>query len=259
VTGQLLDPIPAIGVFLLLVVVLFLIFEIGFRVGRWYQDRTPGEQEGPTGTLVGSLLALLGFLLAVTVGMASDRFDTRRGIVLEEANAIGTTYLRAAFLPEPSLSEARTLLREYVPLRISTNDRVQLAANIARSEEIQRELWSQVEGLAATSGASETFALYVESLNGLIDVSAARITAGLTARVPETVIWLLIIGAGFSMAMVGYSAGLTRKRSAVGAFVLVVVLSAVIVLVLDLDRPREGFLQVSQQPIIDLQRQIGSP
>lgn len=68
-----------------------LLYEVGFRVGRWWQDRTPEEREGPTGMLVGSLIALMAFLLAITMGMATDRFDTRRALVLAEANAIGTT------------------------------------------------------------------------------------------------------------------------------------------------------------------------
>src|SRR4026207_407041 len=112
--------IPAIAV--LFAVVSLVCYEIGFRVGRWWQDREPGEQEGPTGVVVGGLLGLMAFLLAVTMGMASDRFDARRGLVLEEANAIQTTYLRAGYLPEPASSEIRNLLREYVPLRIDPSD-----------------------------------------------------------------------------------------------------------------------------------------
>jgi hypothetical protein len=150
------------------------------------------------------------------------------------------------------------LLREYAPLRISTNDRPQLAENIRRSGEIQKELWTQVEGLAANGANSETFALYVDSLNTLIELSEARVVAGLTARVPETVIWLLIVFSGLSMAMVGYGAGLTRRRGLLSAVGLVVVLAAALTLVLDIDRPRDGFLQVSQQPIMDVIQQIGA-
>ena len=96
---QLLDPIPIVGVFLLIAAILLAVFEVGYRVGRWWQEKTPDEKEGPTSMLVGSLLALMAFLLAVTMGMAVDRFDTRRSLVLDEANAIGTTYLRAGYLP----------------------------------------------------------------------------------------------------------------------------------------------------------------
>src|SRR4026209_1440349 len=113
-----LEDVPVLLIFAVFAVVSFVAYEIGFQVGHWYQARTPGVQEGATGVLVGSILALLAFLLAVTMGMASDRFDTRRQIVLDEANAIGTTYLRPSYLPEAAWAEIRELLRKYVPLRI---------------------------------------------------------------------------------------------------------------------------------------------
>src|SRR4249919_283271 len=139
---QLLDALPILLLFAAFAVVMMACYEVGFRLGRWWQERTPGEQEGPTGMLVGSILALLAFLLAVTMGMASDRFDARRAVVLDEANAIGTTYLRAGYLPEPASTEIRQLLREYVPLRIVLTDADDLAADIARSEAIHAQLWA---------------------------------------------------------------------------------------------------------------------
>jgi hypothetical protein len=146
-----------------------------------------------------------------------------------------------------------------VPLRITTADRDQLAANYARSVEIQDELWAQAEELARTTPSSETLALYIETLNEMIDVLETRVTAIVYARVPDTVVILLIIGAILTLGMVGYNAGLTRRRSLLSAVVLIVVLGAVITLVVDLDRPRDGFLQVNQQPLLDLQSQIGPP
>ena len=100
-----LDSLPIAGVFVAFAVIGLIVYEVGFRIGRWWQRRTPEEQEGPTGMIVGSLFALMAFLLAITMGMASDRFDTRRGLVLAEANSVGTTYLRAGYLPEPASSQ----------------------------------------------------------------------------------------------------------------------------------------------------------
>ncbi len=96
---QLIDALPITGVFVGFAIVALITSESGFRLGRWWQQRTPDEKEGPTSMIVGSLLALMAFLLAVTMAMASDRFDTRRGLVLAEANSVGTTYLRAGYLP----------------------------------------------------------------------------------------------------------------------------------------------------------------
>ena len=255
--SQLLDSLPILAVFGVFALISMLCYEAGFRLGRWWQDREPGEQEGPTGMLVGSILALLAFLLAVTMGMASDRFDTRRAVVLEEANAIGTTYLRAGYLPEPASTESRQLLREYVPLRIGVTAG-HLDADIARSIAIHGELWAIGEGVARTTDQGDLVSLYLDSLNEVIELHEARVTVRF-ARVPETVLLLLVGGSALCLGMVGYSAGLTKRRSLLSAVVLVIALGAVIAIVVDLDRPRDGFIQVSQQPLIDLQQQIGPP
>ncbi len=255
---QILDSLPVLVIFMVFVIVTLLCYEGGFRVGSWWQERTPGEQEGPTGMIVGSILALLAFLLAVTMGMASDRFDARRATVLDEANSIGTTYLRAGYLPEPASSQIQELLREYVPLRI-VSDQSNIPADVARSVAIQGQLWAIAQDVARTTDKGDLVALFIESLNETIDVHEIRITAGIYARVPETVLLLLIVGSALSIGMVGFSAGLTERRSLLSAIVLAVALGAVIMIVIDLDRPREGFIQVNQQPLIDLQRQIGPP
>ncbi len=256
---QLLDPLPILAVFVLFALLAGIAYEVGFRIGRWWQRRTPDEKEGPTAMLVGSILALLAFLLAVTMGMASDRFDQRRSLVLAEANSIGTTYLRAGYLPEPTSTETRELLRAYVPLRINVADREQLAANFTRSAELLDRMWAQAEALARTTDRGDLVAIYIESLNETIDLNETRLTAIVYARVPETILLLLIAGSILSLGMVGYSAGLTGKRSVVTAVALVIALGAVLTIIVDLDRPREGFLQVSQQPLLDLQQQIGPP
>jgi hypothetical protein len=255
---QLLDSLPIGGFFVAYGIVALMVFEGGYRQGRWWQERTADEKEGPTAMIVGSLLALMAFLLAIAMGMASDRFDTRRGLVQAEANSVGTTYLRAGYLPEPASSEIRDLLRAYVPLRIVTNELDDVRGKIARSAEIHAELWSIAEELARSTPQSDVLALFIESLNETIDLHATRVTAGLYARVPVTVIILLLVGSMLTLGMVGYNAGLTRRRSPVTAVVLIAVLGAVITLVVDLDRGRDGFLRVSQQPLIDLQEEIGA-
>ena len=126
-----LDPLPIWLLFVVFVLLSLLCYELAFRFGRWWQERQPGEQEGPTDTLVGALLALMAFLLAVTMSMASDRFDTRRGLVLEDANAIGTVYLQADYLPVPQDEQMKALLREYAPLRVAGKDQDQVRANLA--------------------------------------------------------------------------------------------------------------------------------
>jgi hypothetical protein len=254
---QPLDSVPIlvfVGVFVL---VNFLAYEVGFRVGESFKKRNPDAPEGPTGLIVGSILGLMAFLLAITMGMAGDRFDTRRGLVLAETNAIGTAYLRAGYLSEPASSDSRDLWREYAPLRIATPDRARLAANLERSVEIQDELWTIAEDVARTEG-SDVVALYVESVNEVIDLHTSRVVAGVYARVPPTIILLLIAGVVLSLGLVGYNAGLDRRRSPVIAIALVVSLGAVLWLLIDLDRPQDGIISTSQQPLIDLVERLDS-
>jgi hypothetical protein len=249
---QPLDEIPYWIVLPAFVLLTLAFYELGYRIGRWRERRATGELTGPTGMIVGSMLALMAFLLAIAMGMAADRFDTRRGLVLQEANAIGTTLLRAGYLPEPYSARAETLLREYVPLRIVEGGQDELQAKIARSVEIHEELWTIAEALAREHGELPVVAIFIESLNETIDLHESRITAGLYARVPPTVIWLLLGGVIFSIALVGYNAGLTERRSTLSAVVLAVALSAVIALIVDLDRPGDGLIRTSQRPLIDL-------
>jgi hypothetical protein len=257
--AQFLDATPVVGVFLIIAAISLAVYELGFRLGRWWQRRTPDHKEGPTGMLVGSLLGLLAFLLAVTMSMASDRFDMRRALVLDETNSIGTTYLRAGFLGEPVAGDVKRLLREYVPLRVTVNDRAQYLANQDASIAILNQIWKQAEEVARAHPESETVSLFIQTLNDTIDLQTTRATAVILARVPETILILLFLGEVLAMGIVGYSAGLTGSRGLVAALMLVLAFSAVLTLLVDLDRPRDGFLQVNQQPLITLSEQLGPP
>jgi hypothetical protein len=257
ITQQPLDHVPII-VFLGAFVLLSLaVYEIGFRSGSRFKNRNPDAPEGPTGVIVGAVIGLMAFLLAITMGIASDRFDTRRGLVLEEANTLETAYLRAGYLSEPAASDSQDLLREYVPLRVATSDVAEVAANAERSEELQGDLWAIAEEVARTEG-SDVVALYVESVNEIINLHTTRLVAAVYARVPPTILWLLVAGVLLSVGLVGYNAGVDGRRSPVIVTVLVVSLGAVLWLVVDLDRPQDGLINVSQQPLINLQEELES-
>ncbi len=258
-SSQLLDPLPIPVVIALFAVLTLACYEIGFRIGRWWQDRMPGEQEGPAGVLIGALLGLMAFLLAVTMGMAADRFDARRGLVLAEANAIGKAYLQADYLPQPQTDEMRVLLREYLPQRIATDDPAQVQASVKRSIELQGQMWAIAAEVARSGHSPDLVSSFGESLTDIVTLSQDRVVAGLYTRVPETVLLLLLAGSVLSLGMVGYGAGLTGRRSVISAVVLVVALGAVLTIVIDLDRPQQGILRVSQQALLDVQSWIGRP
>ena len=253
------DFLPIWAVTIGFIVLGLIAYQLGYLGGDWWQRRTPGEDEGPTGVLVGSLLALMAFLLAVAMGMADDRFDTRRGLVLEQANSIGTTYLRAGYLPAPGNEDMRELLREYAPLMVATSDLAVVEAHHAQALELERQMWSIIENIVIETGGSDVQSTFIESLNDTIDLHESRWVAGIYARVPPTVGLLLIGGSILAIGMLGYGAGLTQKRSVISAVVTIVAFAAVITLVIDLDRPRDGFITVSQQPLFDVISQMGPP
>ena len=148
-------PIPAL---LAVTVVLTLAaVEAGYWLGKW-RLRREHEHDTTAGATVGITLGLLAFTLALTFSMAADRFDMRRELVLEEANAIGTTYLRAALLSTPANSEARALLRQYVDTRLKAATQPgKFAEGVKRSEELQGLLWRQaVEADPRASGVPST-------------------------------------------------------------------------------------------------------
>lgn len=238
--------------------IALLVFEGGYRGGHWWQRRSPGEIKGPTGMIVSSLLALMGFLLAISMGMSADRFDTRRGLVLAEANSIGTTYLRAGYLQQPAASDIQSLLREYVPLRIPGSSGEDIQAALDRSIELHAQLWSIAEELARANPESDVLTLFIESLNETIDMHLTRVTAGFYARIPETVLLLLLLGSMLTLGMVGYNAGLTKRRSPLTAVVLIIVLGSVITLIVDIDRSQDGLVTVDQRPLLFLREQIGA-
>ena len=131
-----LDLLPIWGVFLATMAVVLLAVEGGFRLGQYRRRRSEQEDRPPVGEMVAATLALLAFMLAFTFGLAASRFDVRRGLVIDEANAIGTTYLRAGLLPEPHRSDVRSLLREYVDVRLEAVQPGKLSRSIGRSEEL---------------------------------------------------------------------------------------------------------------------------
>jgi hypothetical protein len=206
-------------------------------------------------------LGLLAFFLAFTFGIAGSRFDDRKKLVIEEANTIGTTYLRAELLPEPHRTEIQTLLREYVEVRAGAVggglETIQQA--IARSEELHQLLWSQTLALAEKNASPVFTGLFIQSLNAVIDFHTARVTAGLRNRIPASIWVTLYFMAFLSMAVMGYHAGLTGTRSLIANLALVFAFSAAMVLITDLERPEQKLFNVSQQAMMDLQSKLSPP
>lgn len=253
-----LDVLPLWGLFLAIMLVVMLSVECGYRAGRYRRQRSEEEKEAPVGAMVGATLGLLAFMLAFTFGMAASRFDVRKQVLLDEANAIGTTYLRAEMLPERR-EAIRALLREYVDARLDAVRSGRVMENIRRSENLQEQLWAHAAALGESNPSSIVVGLFVQSLNEVIDLHAKRVTAGLRNRIPGA-IWLVLFAvAVVSLATMGYHAGLSRTARSPAELAVAFTFSAVIGLIADLDRPQEGALVVSQQALVDLRESMRAP
>src|SRR5262249_27680294 len=192
------------------------------------------EKVAPVGAMVASVLGLLAFMLAFTFGMAASRFDARRQVVLEEANAIGTTYLRARLLPDPQRSEIAKLLRHYVDARVRAVQERKVEEGRARSEELHEQLWLNATATAQKNPGSIMTGLYIQSLNEVIDLHAKRIGA-LRNRIPLS-IWITLFALTlFGMGSTGYQAGLSWTRRSPEMLLLALAFSSVLYLVVDLD------------------------
>jgi len=252
---QPLDSIPLWAIFLLILGLLLLATEVGFQAGRAWKRRV-AEPDTVIGPMVAATLGLVGFLLAFMTSIAADRFGARRALVLEEANAVGTAYLRAGYLPEPYPTESRDLLREYVEVRLEAVDPGQAEAAIARSEEIQLALWRSAEDVVIATGGSDVYALYLESINGVIELHTQREIAAFYTRLGGSLLLALFGLTVLGMFILGFGNSMDNKRSMIALVTLILVFGSVLYLIMDLDRSQEGFFQVSQQPLISLQERI---
>ena len=232
--------------------------EVGFRLGRKSIASTPAETWSPIATVEAALLGVLALLLGFTMSMAVSRFETRRQLVIDEANAIGTSLLRAQLLPAPEGSEIARLLREYINVRVqygtSGNDFVRLEALHAQTELLYKEIWTRATAYAQKDPNPVKAALLLQSLNEAIDLQEAR-WAALQNRVPENVIFVNAATALLAVMLVGYSFGMSRHRNIFSTCVLALAITLLLGVIIDLDRPRSGFIGASQQPMLDLLHQ----
>jgi hypothetical protein len=251
-----IDSLPILIVFLLTVALIVLSVEVGYRIGMARARRSEREREAPIDSMVGSTLGLLAFMLAFTFGMATSRYDARKQFVVDEANAIRTVDLRAQLLPESHRTAIRALLREYVDVRLEgVLHRDKLALAIKRSEELHGILWSRLASIGAEVAPPDRNAL-ATALVELINLHTKRLNAVTQNRIHRT-IWLALYAlAILAMGMLGYRAGVSGRRSAIAIVVVAFAFSAVLALIIDLDRPQQGLVEVSQQTMVDLQGKL---
>ena len=244
-------------IFLVGLAVILASIEIGHRLGK----RAVSQGGDDVSTLDGAVLGLLALIIGFTFAMALARFEARRDAVLNEANAIGTTALRARLLPEPHRTESMKLLREYVKIRLDVIEHAvswqEARAALDRSNALQEVLWQQARTMAAKDSNLVPTGLFIQTLNEMIDNQGKRLAA-FRNRVPTIVILSLFGLAAVACGFSGYASGLNTRRTRPPVYIVGLLVSVVIILILDLDRPSDGFINVSQQPMIDAAASIAT-
>jgi hypothetical protein len=234
--------------------VLFLLLlafvQIGFELGR--RLRKPDEESSAAlNTIKGAVLALLGLLLGFSFALSSGRFEQRRQLMIQEANTIGTAYLRGDLMEEPLQSRYKELLRNYTDARIESFGAVAKSDQIKweeihKSQALQNEIWNAGMEYALSHPQGPGTILLITALNQMIDTGTERTVARLV-EVPAPILLLLfgsVLIAGF---FVGHSIGLARNHNWLVTLLFSFMITLVVYIVLDLDQPRRGLIQERQR------------
>ena len=251
------DRYDLLTIFLVSVVVIFAASEIGRRYGVVARGRGRDNDA----TLEAAVLGLLALMISFTFSMALTLFEARRDAVLNEANAIGTTALRARLLPAPHDARAVKLLRDYVQIRLDLYRRApsarELDAAIDQSNAIQTSLWQEVKAVEAVDKGMVPTGLFIQTLNEMIDNQEKRVTA-YRNRVPDIALMALYAIAFIAVAFAGFGAELDSRRSRLPVYLTGMIVCTVLLLIQDLGRPDAGLIWAGQQPMIDTAASIAA-
>ncbi len=252
-----LDPLL---ICLVLTGLLVAALEIGFWIKRGVvKGGSDGIEKSDVALILGAVMTLLALLLGFTYAMSEDRFETRRQLVVDEANAIGTTYLRAKTLPEPRSSEIQELLRQYTALRVEmgsiTDDTPEKIREWSkRTKELHDLLWSHAAALARETPNPVT-SIFLETLNETIDLHTKRLAA-FQNRVPFSIYLVLFVVSTINLWLVGYYFASSKQRARILTTMIALLVASVMWLIMDLDQPVRGAITASQQSLFDLHQDL---
>lgn len=238
---------------------MVLVYEAGFRRGRRASNSTQrGDQA--FGFLESAALGLVSLLIAFTFSFEAGRYDQRRELVVREANAIGTTFLRAGFLREPNGSKLRALLRRYVDVRLDFGSDVpgspEMHRDAAASADLQQQLWSVVTDASQHDPRPISVSLVAQALNETIDIDSEA-TDSIVNRLPPTILVIILIVVLISALIVGLGFGRTGTRAPVAGTLYAILVCLAIFTILDLDRPRRGWIKTDPAALAGLRDTLG--
>jgi hypothetical protein len=245
---------------LILLAIVFGATCLGIFLGRYVRHRSEHLRE-PLGVLQSALLGLVALVLAFGLALAVGRYESRRAAVVDDANDIGTTYLRAQTLPEPIRTRSLRLLVRYTDTSIRLSQSVPTTSKarqtVADGQKLQRQLWGLAGQALAEAPVASAPRLYVETLNTMIDQQTVRIAA-LNNRVPGPVLAVEVIFAAVALGLLGFYLAILGR----GVFPVLFAATLICLLLLvtfDLDRPTRGLIRVPATPLTSLRASMELP
>jgi hypothetical protein len=244
-----------------LLAAMLVLMEAGRRFGRRRGSADPGGGTAGAGAVSAAVFALLGLLVAFTFSGAAARFDTRRQLVVEEANDIGTAWLRLDLLPEAAQPPLRALFRAYLDSRLETYrlipDMAAVDAELKRSAALQAEIWTRAVAGCAAKGDPATTSLVLPALNAMFDITTTRTFA---ARLhPPGVVFALLFALALACALLaGFAMAGSDRPEWLHMLAFAAVMALCVYVILDFEYPRLGFIRVDafDQVLLDLRRSM---
>jgi CDP-diglyceride synthetase len=257
--AMLIDILPIWVLFLGIVAAVVLSTEVGYRLGRRVCRNPAHEKEAPVSSIAGVILGLQAFMIGFTFSIVSDRYETKKALVREEANAIRTAYNRADFLQEPDRERSKKLFIEYLDQRIAvglSRDQDSIPGALADAVRIQQQLWEMAVVNARIDLNSDIGALYVESVNQVAEFHSTRVSVGILARIP-TGIWIVLLSVLILGTMVvGYHTAISHSRRSRSMPLLAISFAMVLSLVAALDHPGDLIVPIPQQALVNVRSEL---
>jgi len=236
---------------------MLTLLEAGRRIGVKHSAHDAEKARAGLGAVDGSIFGMLGLLIAFTFSGAASRFEQRRYLVVEEANNIGTAYLRLDLLPTSTQAALRELFRQYVDSRLATYRKLPdipaAMEELAKSSELQREIWKQCVEAARDPRAQQATMLLLPALNNMFDITTTRTEAART-HPPEIVYIMLSVLALVSSLLAGYGMAGGKQRSWIHIASFASIVALTIYVILDLEYPRVGLIRLDRfdQVLVEL-------
>lgn len=252
------------------VLIAFMLFismvatiEIGYRIGVKRQTVTNEASKIHLNSIQASIIGILALLLGFTFSLSLQRYDGRSEAVVDEANAIGTTYLRTQLLPKTLRKDVQASLRQYVDLRVQEG-KVSLSnyplrkVMLDKTTNAQTRLWGYAIRAAEIDPNPVRTGLFIQALNEVIDNFGKR-NATINRHVPELILLLLYGTFLLAGVILGFNSGVAGHRPSMVGYLMVLIIVILVYIIIDLDRPRRGFIAVNQAPLLELQTSLSLP